>query len=250
MRRTLPMTTPPDAASSGPLAALVALAAAGLLLGAGVLAAVAWAFAPPENPQAGAVAESDPLDTPDPTGDAWSTRRITRGRAEGAGRPPVAVTGEPVDVLGPYGGDAADPQLARSRASSRGLDGGVSGFSRTDRLARVVAVAGAAPVGPGARCDVRVLPVLAGGFNCLVRVVCDGVLLYPNPEQTAGYVACEVEGGSPVAALDDAPTPRDGDPWLRLDLRGGFVSVGDDSAERGFLAVDLRVEDARTLRRR
>jgi hypothetical protein len=253
MHRAISMTTSAPTGSPRPALALVVLAAGAVGLGVAVLGAVAWAFAPPESSERSPVtvsAEPQPEDGAEPP--RWTPRRVARRSAASSVEdvPSPALEGAEPDVLGPYGNDAADPQLARSRASSRGLDAGVAGFARTDRLARVVSVSGAAPVGAGARCDVRVLPVVAGGFNCLLRVVCDGVLLYPNPEQTAGYVTCEVDAGSPVAAVDDAPTHRDGDPWLTLDLRGGRVRTGDETADGRSFAVELRIEDARTLRRR
>ena len=76
-------------------------------------------------------------------------------------------------------------------------------------------------------CDVRVLPVEAGEFNCVVRVMCDGQVLYPNPTQTAGYVPCEVVDGRPVRAVDDGNTVSDGDPLVDLDLEMGTVTVQD-----------------------
>ncbi|MEC7521262.1 MAG: hypothetical protein VYE22_15405 [Myxococcota bacterium] len=76
-------------------------------------------------------------------------------------------------------------------------------------------------------CQVRVLPVQAGSFNCVVRVVCDGAVLYPNERQTAGYVPCELENGRPVRAVDDGQSDADGDPLVDMDLQNGTITVED-----------------------
>ena len=131
---------------------------------------------------------------------------------------------------GPIEDDVWDPQMDAMRRSYRfqGDAGGASlPFDPTQHVARMIASEGTLPVGPNASCQVRVLPVEAGGFNCLVRVVCDGQVLYPNPTQTAGYAPCEVEGGQPISAVDDGHTAADGDPLVRLDLRAGTVTVED-----------------------
>ena len=73
----------------------------------------------------------------------------------------------------------------------------------------------------------RVLPVQTYAFNCLVRVMCEGRVLYPNPEQTAGYAPCEVEDGRPLRAVDDGHTAADGDPLVRVDVQAGTVTVED-----------------------
>lgn len=92
-------------------------------------------------------------------------------------------------------------------------------------------------------CDVRVLPVQSGSFNCVVRVMCDGRVLYPNPSQTAGYVGCEVDDeGRPIRAVDSGNSRSDGDPLVSLDLENGTVTVEDfdSSGERRYRAT-LRI---------
>lgn len=75
-------------------------------------------------------------------------------------------------------------------------------------------------------CQVRVLPVASGQFNCVVRVLCDGEVLYPNPTQTAGYVPCEMgEDGQVLRAVDSGHTASDGDPLVDLDLASGTITV-------------------------
>ena len=78
-------------------------------------------------------------------------------------------------------------------------------------------------------CAVRVLPVVshAAGFNCVIRVVCDGRTLYPNPTQSAGYVGCEVDSGRAVRAVDARGTSADGDPIVRFDSERNLVTVED-----------------------
>lgn len=122
-----------------------------------------------------------------------------------------------------------DPQ-ARAMRRSYPVDGdaGVAlPFAPLERLARIVASEGALAVPADSSCQVRVLPVRARELNCLVRVMCDGHVLYPNPTQTAGYAPCEVESGRPVRAVDDGPTASDGDPLVRFDLHEGLVTVED-----------------------
>lgn len=99
-------------------------------------------------------------------------------------------------------------------------------FEPTAHRAELLLAEGDAPRNP-TTCDVRVLPVRTHAFNCVVRVMCDGEVLYPNPDQTAGYVPCEIEDGRPVRAVDDGHSSRDGDPLVSLDLRAGTVTVED-----------------------
>lgn len=118
-----------------------------------------------------------------------------------------------------------DPQLSRFRQSfDREAD---LPFRPTGRRGRITSSSGL-DLPPDASCDVRVLPVAdSSGFNCLVRVVCGGVVVYPNRSQTAGYVACEVDERGPRSAQDSMPSVRDGDPSVTLDLASGTVQVGD-----------------------
>ncbi len=79
-------------------------------------------------------------------------------------------------------------------------------------------------------CAVRVLPTQSGHFNCLVRVMCDGQVLYPDGDQRAGYVPCDVENGRPVRAVDDGASGADGDPQVTFDMATGTVTVADYDA--------------------
>lgn len=125
--------------------------------------------------------------------------------------------------------DDYDPQMWAMRRSYRiQADGGMPlPFPPSEHEASIVESEGELGVASGASCEVRVLPVRTPRFNCLARVVCDGRVLYPNPEQTAGYVPCEIEDGEAVAAADDGHTALDGDPLIRFDLRNGTVTVED-----------------------
>lgn len=76
-------------------------------------------------------------------------------------------------------------------------------------------------------CAVRVLPTRSGRFNCLVRVMCDGQVLYPDDAQRAGYVPCDIENGMPVRAVDDGASSADGDPQVSFDMSSGTVTVAD-----------------------
>ncbi len=136
-----------------------------------------------------------------------------------------------------------DPQMAAMRRSFRiEQDAGVPlPFNPTERRATLVSTTGTPPVSGNASCDVRVLPVQTRDFNCLVRVVCDGHVLYPNPTQTAGYVPCEIEDGQPVSAVDDGHTAADGDPLIRLDLREHTVTIEDMGDGVAPFSATLRV---------
>jgi hypothetical protein len=107
-------------------------------------------------------------------------------------------------------------------------DGGVPmHFTPTYEVGELAHIEGIA-LEPGTSCDVRVLPVQTNSFSCMIRVTCDGLVLYPDPDQNAGYVACDVENGQPMAAIDDGYTHADGDPTVRFDRRGLRVTVSDD----------------------
>jgi len=98
-------------------------------------------------------------------------------------------------------------------------------FAVVEREGAVVAVDGRDDVERGARCTVRVLPAQRGGYDCLVRVMCGGRILYPGPAQTGGYNHCAFEDGAPARVVDRETT--DGDPSLRLDLERGEVTASD-----------------------
>lgn len=126
----------------------------------------------------------------------------------------------------PRAAERADPQLSRSERAYGGDAGAPPPFFATYRTGRLASVSGL-PLSTGASCEVRVLPVDDSSFNCLVRVMCDDVVVYPNPEQTSGFAPCEVDNGSVRTARDDQPTMRDTDPTLTLDLASGRIVVTD-----------------------
>ena len=141
----------------------------------------------------------------------------------------------PVD--GPTPGDPEnqdevwDPQRRASERAfpdSPGDAGPGAPFLATEHSARIVSLSGERALDRAAACDVRVLPVRGGGFNCLVRVMCGGEVLYPNAAQTAGYVGCEVAEGQATHALDSGSTAEDTDPRIEFDLRSGTVTVSDE----------------------
>ena len=135
-----------------------------------------------------------------------------------------------------YGEPGQDPQLAamwRSFQHARPAEAESPElpFEPTARRADLVDSDGDVAANPSS-CDVRVLPVSAYQFNCVVRVMCDGQVLYPNANQTAGYVPCEVdEDGRVVRAVDDGSTGSDGDPLVNLDMAAGTVTVEDFEAD-------------------
>lgn len=152
-------------------------------------------------------------------------------RAEG-----VVYSGQAVDL----GAEYDDPQVqAYSRSFASVPDGGTGApFVPTRHLGQVISVDGDAPIAAGASCHVRVLPVASYSFNCLISVVCDDVVIYPDSEQRAGYAPCDVEGGLVTRALDQGITSSDGDPAVDVDLAHGRVVVSDDGpAGRRFSAT-------------
>lgn len=139
-----------------------------------------------------------------------------------------------------------DPQrwaMLRELGVVDGDAGGALPFAPLERVATVAELRGRLPFGEDVTCDARVLPARSGRFNCLVRVVCDGHVVYPNPTQTAGYVECALDAeGRPVRAEDVGHSALDGDPRLRFDLEAGELVVSDagDGVDRFRLTLRLR----------
>jgi hypothetical protein len=126
------------------------------------------------------------------------------------------------------GDDVMDPQILAMRRSFGDDAGMAASFSPYAHRGHAVRVEGVDGVASNASCDVRVLPVQTGeGFNCVVRVRCGGVTVYPDSALAAGYAPCDVIGGVPRMATDRAPTDRDGDPELLVDLNGHTVRIHD-----------------------
>lgn len=137
----------------------------------------------------------------------------------------------------------ADPQLSRFHASfDREAE---LPFRPTGRRGRLASARGL-DLPPDASCDVRVLPVADSGFNCLIRVMCGGVVVYPNRSQTAGYVSCELDGTTPRRAVDGMPSVTDGDPSVALDLERGIVTVGDRDHESSLYDVVIELDSTPT----
>jgi hypothetical protein len=178
-------------------------------------------------------------------------RRARRARPDG-GVGTVSVIGDPEGARAGGDGaedseeDAVDPQLQAMRRSYRLASDAGAGrlpFEPVHLRGELFSVEGDRALEAGGSCDVRVLPVRTRAFNCLVRVRCGGELLYPNPEQTAGYVPCRMgDDGAPTFAHDDGVTARDGDPRLFFDRRRGMIEVSDrgDGVEafRAILRLD------------
>lgn len=190
-------------------------------------------------------------ETDDDPSDPTPGMRSVRARGE-ASEPLHAWTEEAGTT--PEGPAAADPGRSdqvydpqRSRMlRSFAMEGGDAGarlpFEGVELAARITASSGESGVADDAACALRVLPVSDAGFNCLIRVMCAGHVLYPNPSQTAGYVDCVVVGGRVVRAEDLGRTAVDGDPRLRLDLERGTVIVEDDGDGVERFSLSLRVQ--------
>jgi hypothetical protein len=142
-------------------------------------------------------------------------------------------------VLGPDGlptsASQEDPQREASRRSFHGGDAGIAALPFPETWARghLLSIEGDRDVRAGAECWVRVLPVGGGGYNCLVRVMCEGALLYPDSSQQAGYAPCDVENGRVVRGTDSSTSGRDGDPTLDLDMGQRQLQVRDTTPQQG-----------------
>lgn len=103
-----------------------------------------------------------------------------------------------------------------------------------ESAARVTSARGNAPAAAGARCVFAVRPVWEFPENCRVALRCGSTWIYGARE--SGYLTCEVQGGRPVAALDENTTNNGGDPRVRW--RGRRVVVSDFT-EAGEWSMDL-----------
>ena len=129
--------------------------------------------------------------------------------------------------------ETSDPREGEA-LGGRGPTRGPSFAGAIEQAVRVTAVRGHAPVAAGARCTFAVRPVWEYPENCRMVVRCGETWLYGARE--SGYLTCEVQGGRPVAALDENTTDHGGDP--RVTWRGRRVQVSDFT-ESGDWAVDL-----------
>lgn len=161
--------------------------------------------------------------------DDWmGVRGEPRAQAE---TPLVAI---PRTGLGAYATgvqDEDDPQMQAFRQSYRNdTDAGVGQpFSIAYHQGSLLSTSGVAGLSAGASCEVRVLPVSSFSFNCLLRVTCDGVVLYPDDALQAGYAPCEVEAGRVLSAVDDSS--RDGDREIDLNMRTRVIEVRERDIE-------------------
>ena len=139
--------------------------------------------------------------------------------------------------------DEDDPQMRAFRQSYRSeTDAGISQpFSIVYHRGTLVSTSGVAGLSAGATCEVRVLPVTSYAFNCLLRVTCDGVVLYPDDALQAGYAPCEVEAGRVISAVDDSS--RDGDREIDINTRTRTVNVREtDPEQRALMSAHIQLE--------
>jgi hypothetical protein len=146
--------------------------------------------------------------------------------------------------LGTYATGVAhedDPQMqAFERSYTTAEDAGVrQPFSIAYHRGTLVSASGTA-VRPGASCEVRVLPVQSYSFNCLVRVMCDDVVIYPDDALRAGYAPCEVQGSEAISAVDDSST--DGDREIDLDVRARSVVIEEHLGDEEVLTARVVLE--------
>lgn len=135
-----------------------------------------------------------------------------------------------------------DPQVLAMRRSFGDDAGMAASFSPYRHAGHATFASGLNGVSSASSCDVRVLPVRSeGGFNCVVRVRCDGVTVYPDGALEAGYAPCDVEHGVPRTATDRGTTDRDGDPELYVDLDARLVRVRDLRSARESV-VEIRLD--------
>ena len=139
--------------------------------------------------------------------------------------------------------DEDDPQMRAFHQSYRGdEDAGVSQpFSIAYHRGTLLSTSGVAGLNAGAPCEVRVLPVMAAGYNCLLRVMCNDVIVYPDEGMQAGYAPCEVEAGQVVSAIDNSSS--DGDREIDLNTRTRVVRVNEvDRESRALMSLRIQLE--------
>lgn len=168
---------------------------------------------------------------------------IERERPEGEAPPARSRGWLPTQGSGAYATDVEeepDPQVIAFRRAYRGVaDAGVpQPFAIAYHRGTLVSSRGLG-LRPGASCEVRVMPVEAYAFNCVVRVSCEGVVLYPDDALTAGYAPCRVESGEAVFAEDDSST--DGDRELRFERASRSVIVREHRGREELLSAQIRL---------
>ena len=139
--------------------------------------------------------------------------------------------------------DEDDPQMQAFHQSYRNeTDAGISQpFSIAYHRGTLVSTSGVAGLSAGALCEVRVLPVTSFSFNCLLRVTCDGVVLYPDEALQAGYAPCEVESGRVISAVDNSS--RDGDREIDVNTRTHMVNVREtDPEDHALMSARIQLE--------
>lgn len=95
--------------------------------------------------------------------------------------------------------------------------------------ARVVAARGPLVPQRGDPCTIEVIRTDDPLFNCRIRIVCNGDVVYGLAD--GGYNACYAQGARFVFARDRNGTRIDGDPRLYFDLVGGRVLISDDAPD-------------------
>lgn len=215
--------------------ALLALLALGLGLGA---VAAIWSFR--TTPAESAREEHDRTIREGEL--EWASHTFTYADA-GVGVVPRPNVGFALTEVVPTAEEEVDPQvIAMRRSMARAGDAGVASFWPYTGTGTAVIASGVPGVARNATCDLRMLPVGSEtGFNCVVRVRCDGIVIYPDGALAAGYAPCEIERGVPRTATDRAPTETDGDPELLVDL-GEHVARIRDTRFGGDSLVEIRLD--------
>lgn len=212
----MPQHPPPS--SSDELRGLAWLVAAGLVGLLGLLASELWGTPRAESVRPGEEARSTQV--AGWFGTRWQGAPPPGSSAHDPSRPGVGLTTHAAGIE-----REDDPQMLAFEQSFRGdVDAGVpQPFSIAYHRGTLVSASGVEGVAAGASCEVRVLPVRSYAFNCLVRVTCDDVVIYPDDALRAGYAPCTIEGSEAISAVDDSSS--DGDREIDLDVRARSVVV-------------------------
>ena len=138
--------------------------------------------------------------------------------------------------------DENDPQMQAFRQSYRAEeDAGITQpFSIAYYRGTLLSTSGVPGLNAGAACEVRVLPVASAAFNCLLRVVCNDVIVYPDERMQAGYAPCEIESGQVISAVDDSSF--DGDREINLNTRTRIVSVNEVDELAVLMSLRIQLE--------
>jgi hypothetical protein len=91
----------------------------------------------------------------------------------------------------------------------------------------------------GKTCELRISPGWTD-YNCQVRLECNSKLLYGTG--TSGWNHCLLSSGAPVSFTDAAPSTKDNDPELSVDLNAKTAVFADELANGSTYSANFTLE--------